>query len=89
MAESNLNDRINQLNTELSQTQPTDKTEPVVNELKEQLAPIVSQPEADHSDKYLSLSERLNLALVDLDVDHPTLSAAIRSVLDELSAVGI
>jgi hypothetical protein len=89
MAESNLNDSIKKLNSELNQTQPTAKSQPVVEDLKKQLQPIVEQPEADHSEHYSSLGERLNLALVDLDVDHPRLSTAIQSVLNELAAVGI
>ncbi len=89
MADSNLNDKINELHNELNQTQPTERTQAVVEDLKQQLHPIVSQPHADHSPHYQSLGERLNLALVDLDVDHPRLSAAIQSVLDELAAVGI
>lgn len=88
-AMANLNDRLNDLNQELNQVQPTDKTQAVVEDLRQRLDPIVNQPEADMTTHYRSLGERLNLALVDLDVDHPTLSAAIRSVLDELSAVGI
>lgn len=86
---TNLNDKLKNLNDELSQTQPTEKTEPVVNDLKNQIQPIVDQPDADNTIHYHSLGERLNLALVDLDVDHPKLGIAIRSVLDELAAVGI
>lgn len=89
MAEPNLNSSLDNLNKELSQTEPTVKTEPVINDLKTQIQPIVAQPDADHSPQYQSLGERLNLALVDLDVDHPRLSAAIQTVLDELAAVGI
>lgn len=89
MAEPNLNQSLDNLHKELSETQPTEKTEPVINDLKTQLQPLVEQPEADHSPHYQSLGERLNLALVDLDVDHPRLSAAIQTVLDELAAVGI
>lgn len=89
MAESNLNKSINDLNTELAQQQPTEKTQAIADDLKTQVQPIVEAPEADHSEKYQTLGERLNLALVDLDVDHPRLSSAIQSVLNELSAVGI
>lgn len=89
MAEPNLNQSLDNLNKALNETQPTEKTEPVISDLKSQIQPIVEQPEADHSHHYQSLGERLNLALVDLDVDHPRLSAAIQTVLDELAAVGI
>ena len=89
MDNSNLNDKISNLNEQVSQPQPTEKTQAVADSLKTTIRPIVEQPDADNSIHYHSLGERLNLALVDLDVDHPTLSAAIQSVLDELAAVGI
>lgn len=89
MAAPNLNQSLDNLNQELNQTQPTEKSQPVIQDLKTQIQPIVEQPEADHAPHYQSLGERLNLALVDLDVDHPRLSAAIQTVLDELAAVGI
>ena len=89
MADSNLNSSLNNLHNELNQTQPTEKTEHVVEELKSQILPLVEQPGADHSLHYQSLGERLNLALVDLGVDHPRVTAAIQTVLDELAAVGI
>ena len=89
MPESNLNKSIADLNTELAQQQPTDKTQAIADDLKSHVQPIIDTPDADHSDKYQTLGERLNLALVDLDVDHPRLSGAIQSVLNELSAVGI
>lgn len=89
MDNPNLNDSLSNLHSELSQTEPTEKTQAVVDDLKAQIEPIVTQPDADHSPHYQTLGERLNLALVDLDVDHPRLSAAIRTVLDELAAVGI
>ena len=89
MAEPNLQNSLDNLNKELNQTAPTDKTQNVITDLKTQIQPIVEQPEADHSPHYQTLGERLNLALVDLDVDHPRLSAAIQTVLDELAAVGI
>lgn len=89
MASPNLNQSLDNLNKELNQTQPTEKSQPVIEDLKSQIQPIVEQPGADHSTHYKSLGERLNLALVDLDVDHPRLSAAIQTVLDELAAVGI
>ena len=85
----NLNDSLSNLHDELNKTEPTEKTQPVVDDLKAQIEPIVTQPDADLSPHYKSLGERLNLALVDLDVDHPRLSAAIQTVLDELAAVGI
>ncbi len=89
MPQSNLNDSINNLHTKVSEAQPTEKSQAVADNLKADLMPIVEQPDADHSERYQSLGERLNLALVDLDVDHPKLSAAIQSVLNELAAVGI
>lgn len=89
MAESNLNKSLNDLNQELAQQQPTEKTQAIANDLKTQIQPIVDDPGTDHSPDYQTLGERLNLALVDLDVDHPRLSSAIQSVLNELSAVGI
>jgi hypothetical protein len=89
MDNPNLNKSISDLHNELKQTTPTDKTQPVLEDLRAQLDALGEQPNADNDVHYKSLGERLNLALVDLDVDHPTLSAAIRTVLDELAAVGI
>lgn len=89
MADSNLNQGLNDLSKELNHAEPTEKSQPTIQDLKTQIQPLVEQPDADHSTQYQSLGERLNLALVDLDVDHPRLSAAIQTVLDELAAVGI
>ena len=89
MADPNLNKSLDDLNKELNQAEPTEKSQPVIEDLKTQIQPMVEQPDADHSPHYQSLGERLNLALVDLDVDHPRLSAAIQTVLDELASVGI
>jgi len=89
MTTPNLNQSLDNLNNELNQAEATGKAQPVINDLKTQIQPLVGQPAADRSEDYQSLGERLNLALVDLDVDHPRLSAAIRVVLDELAAVGI
>lgn len=89
MENSNLNKSLNDLNTELQQTEPTEKTQATVAALKQDVSPMVEQPDADHAPDYQSLGERLNLALVDLDVDHPKLSTAIRTVLDDLAAIGI
>jgi hypothetical protein len=89
MPESNLDKRLSELDDELAQSQPTDKTQPIVDELRTRLQPFIESSDSPNAVHYKSLGERLNLALVDLDVDHPRLSAAIRSVLDELAAVGI
>lgn len=89
MAESNLNKRITELDSELAQAQPNDRTQAIAEELRTRIQPFVDSVDGDQALHYKSLGERLNLALVDLDVDHPRLSAAIRGVLDELAAVGI
>lgn len=89
MPMDNLNNKLSDLHNELNQTEPTEKTQPIVRDLRQQIQPMVTQPDANTPVHYQSLGERLNLALVDLDVDHPRLSSAIRSVLDELAAVGI
>lgn len=89
MSDSNLSKTLSDLHNELSQPQPTEKTQSIADELRGTIQPILEQPEVNPSPHFQSLSERLNLALVDLDVDHPRLSAAIQSVLDELAAVGI
>jgi hypothetical protein len=89
MDNPNLNNSLNDLHNQVSQPQPTEKSQAIADDLKTSIQPIVEQPDADHSEHYQSLSERLNLALVDLDVDHPRLSSAIQSVLNELAAVGI
>lgn len=89
MPESNLNNSLNNLNNELSQPQPTEKAQALADELRARIQPIVEQPDTDHSIHYKSLGERLNLALVDLEVDHPRLAGAIQTVLDDLAAVGI
>lgn len=89
MPDTNLNNSLNELNNQLAQEHPNPKTQEIANNLRAQLEPILEQPDAEISDAHKSLGEQLNLALVDLDVDHPRLSAAIRTVLDELAAVGI
>lgn len=89
MPESNLNDSLNNLHNELAQPQPTEKAQAVADQLRAEIQPLIQQPDADHSIHYQSLGERLNLALVDLEVDHPGVAAAIKTVLDDLAAVGI
>ena len=89
MANPNLNKSLNDLNNELAQEQPSEKSRAIADQLRAHVQPIVEQPDADEATLYQTLSERLNLALVDLDVDHPRLSSAIQSVLNELAAVGI
>jgi hypothetical protein len=89
MPESNLNNSLNNLHNELAQPQPTEKAQAIADELRAKIQPMVEQPDADHSIHYKSLGERLNLALVDLEVDHPRLAAAIQTVLEDLAAVGI
>ncbi len=89
MAESNLNKSLNDLNHELETEQPTAKSQAIADELKTHVQPLVNEPDTDHTPQYQTLGVRLNLALVDLDVDHPRLSSAIQSVLNELAAVGI
>lgn len=88
MDNPNLNKSLDNLHSELAQAQPTEKTQAIADDLRGTIQPLIAQPTADPV-HYKSLGERLNLALVDLDVDHPRLSAAIQSVLDELAAVGI
>lgn len=90
MQNPELNDKLRKLDSELGQVEPTsDQTRVVVNELKQEIQPIIEQPDLDHSHRYKSLDEMLNHALLHLQVEHPRLSAAIQSVLDELAAVGI
>lgn len=88
MDNNNLNKSLDNLHNELSQAQPTDKSRAIADDLRTNIKPLIEQPPSDPV-HYKSLGERLNLALVDLEVDHPRLSAAIQSVLDELAAVGI
>lgn len=89
MDNSNLNNSLNELHQELSKPQPTPKTQAVADELRAQIEPILEKPGTDLSAHHQTLGERLNLALVDLDVDHPRLSKAIQTVLEDLAAVGI
>ena len=89
MPDTNLNNSLNELNNQLAQEHPSPKAQAVADTLRTQIQPILEQPDAADTETHKSLAEQLNLALVDLDVDHPRLSAAIRTVLDELAAVGI
>ena len=89
MDDSNLNNSLNELHKELTQPQPTPKTQAVADDLRAHIEPILAKPGTDLAEHHKSLGERLNLALVDLDVDHPRLSAAIKTVLEDLGAVGI
>lgn len=89
MPQSNLNNSLNELNSQLGQEHPNEKAQTIAENLRTQIQPILAQPEAVDPTTHKSLGEQLNLALVDLDVDHPRLSAAIQTVLDELAAVGI
>lgn len=89
MDNPNLNNSLQELHNQVSQEQPTEKAQAIADDIRTNIQPILEQPTENLETHYKSLGERLNLALVDLDVDHPRLSAAIQTVLDELAAVGI
>jgi hypothetical protein len=75
-------DRVRVLHEQL-ENEPHAALEP----LRPQLRTIVKEPhDATH---YHSLSERLQAAYEGLEVDHPTLAAAVQATMNALNAAGL
>jgi hypothetical protein len=75
-------DRVRALHEHL-ENEPNPALEPV----RPQLRTIVKEPhEATH---YHSLAERLEAAYQSLEVEHPTLAAAVQATMNALNAAGL
>jgi hypothetical protein len=85
-----LSEKLRALDEELGRADvQTEAGRAAVDRLQAQMRPMLEAPDLDHSHDFDSLREVLDHAALHLDVEHPTLSAAIKSVLNELGAVGI
>lgn len=75
-------DRVRALRDQL-ESEPHPALEPV----RQQLSTIVEEPhEPAH---YHSLSDRLQAAYESLELEHPTLAAAVQATMNALNAAGI
>lgn len=75
-------DRVRALQEHL-ENEPHPALEPV----RQQLRTIVDEPHQPAH--YRSLSERLQAAYESLEVDHPTLAAAVQATMNAMNAAGI
>ena len=80
--------RVRELHSELSETQPD---APHLVEEHQELARAVDAVMLDPKQVHLytSLNDRLLLAYVKFELDHPKLAAAMQNVMSSLAAAGI
>ena len=88
MDKQQLNAHLEQLHTDLNETEPTDETRDAHETLKRGIRDVLDNPEAE-SHHYDSLRERLNEALLRFEVSHPLLFASTQRALDALNEMGI
>jgi hypothetical protein len=75
-------DRVRVLHDQLE-----NEPHPALEPMRPQLRTIVSEPhDAAH---YHSLSERLQAAYEALELEHPTLAAAVQATMNALNAAGL
>jgi hypothetical protein len=86
---SDLNKQLQSLHTELARTatinhESRELLVTVLNDISRLLDPSSPNPDSEHS-----LTERLDEVAVQFEAEHPTLSTAIRRVVDTLAKAGI
>lgn len=88
MDRQRLNEQLEQLHTDLDQTEPSDETRAAHENLKRGIRDAIDNPETEPH-HYDSLRERLNEALLRFEVSHPLLFASTQRALDALNEMGI
>ena len=87
MTEPKLQQTLKDLHDEIDNTQTDDEQkQAALDDLKTHVQKVLDEPDGDH---HLSLSDRLEKTLVLFEIEHPTLTAAIEQVSENLSALGI
>ncbi|HSD88286.1 MAG TPA: DUF4404 family protein [Kofleriaceae bacterium] len=79
--------RVRELQAELAETQPDAPNAQVRAELQQAIDAALAEPEK--AQLYTSLSDRLLLAYVKFELDHPKLAATMQATMNALNAAGI
>lgn len=89
--ESELRNNLRELHTKLQQLQSVDAEEQeLLGALRTEVRRLLNEPKVDDdADRHIPLSERLSVAVEDLEEQHPTLVTLMRDVSDMLSNLGI
>ncbi len=88
MEKQKLQELLEQLHTELEQTETVDEaTGEVLSVLREDIGRLV-RDDASIGEEHEGLSRRLDDAVGHFEEDHPKLSMAIQHVLDSLARMG-
>ena len=87
MTDSKLEQSLQDLHNEIDNTQTDNEHhQAVLDDLKTHVQKAIDEPDEDH---HLSLSKRLEDAILMFGIEHPTLTAAIEQVSENLSALGM
>jgi hypothetical protein len=79
--------RVRELQAELAETQPDAPHAQVRAELQQAIDAALAEPE--QAERYTSLNDRLLLAYVKFEIDHPKLAATVQATMNALNAAGI
>jgi hypothetical protein len=77
--------RVRELHAELAESQPDTPAEAVA--LRQAIDQVLLEPHVQ--EHYTSLNDKLQLAYVKFEIDHPKLAGAVQGVIASLSAAGI
>ena len=88
MDKQQLNQHLENLHSELEQTEPTEEAREAHQNLRQGIRDVLDNPDAQ-SHHYSSLRERLNEALLRFEVSHPLLFASTQRALDALNEMGV
>jgi ElaB/YqjD/DUF883 family membrane-anchored ribosome-binding protein len=90
MDKQRLSQTLQQLHTELEHTQSVDdETRESLRHLMSDIRGVLDDSGQPSAPRAQSLNERLNEALLELEVSHPHLSLLIERIVDGLNEVGI
>lgn len=85
-----LREHLAQLHQELGKTNQVDPaSNPLLTELLQDIKRLIEQPAAAAPSAPQSLPERLEQVAVKFEVNHPTLAASSRRLIDLLGKVGV
>lgn len=90
MDKTRLNETLQQLHAELESTQSVDEeTREGLHHVMSDIQELLEHRGQPSAHRTLSLNERLQSALVELEVSHPNLALTLERVVDAFNEVGI
>jgi hypothetical protein len=90
MDKNSLHDLVAKLRAELSDAlRANPKSGESLSDMMQDINRLVDKPADPPSSQHASLAERLERIAVHFEVDHPTLAATARQLIDLLGEVGI